>query len=45
MLFPYRALDSHHLVATQEMAHRDSWPDGWPAPGARLAPYGEVVPE
>jgi peptide deformylase len=45
MLFPYRALDPHHLVATQEMAHRDSWPDGWPAPGARLAPYGEVVPE
>jgi len=45
MLFPYRAVDPHHLISTPEMAHRENWPDGWPAPGARDAEYGTVVAE
>jgi peptide deformylase len=45
MLFPYRAIDPHHLVSIPEMEHREDWPEGWPAPHAGSTPYGEVVPE
>lgn len=45
MLFPYRALDPRHVVIQEELEHREQWPDGWPAPGARDAPMGAVVPE
>jgi len=45
MVFPYRAMDPRHVVATEELSRRDSWPEGWPAPGARTAPYGTVVPD
>jgi len=45
MLFPYRALNPRHVVAIEELSRRDSWPDDWPAPGARSAAYGVVVPD
>ncbi|MBI4083430.1 MAG: peptide deformylase [Candidatus Lambdaproteobacteria bacterium] len=45
LLFPYRALDPRHVVTLQELAAREGWPEGWPAPGARSAPLGQVVPE
>jgi len=45
VLFPYRAADPRHLVTIEELARREAWPADWPAPGARDAPLGEVVPE
>ncbi|HKJ00768.1 MAG TPA: peptide deformylase [bacterium] len=45
MLFPYRVADAHHLVMTPLLEQRESWPADWPAPGARDAPLGDVVPE
>ena len=45
MLFPYRAEDPRHIVTLEEMENRAQWPEDWPAPGARDAPMGEVVPE
>ena len=45
MLFPYRAADPRHLVTLAELEDRASWPPDWPAPGARDAPLGEVVPD
>jgi len=45
MLFPYRALDPRHVVMTELLEHRAEWPPDWPAPGARDAPMGAVVPD
>ena len=45
MLFPYRAADPRHLVTLAELEDRANWPPDWPAPGARDAPLGEVVPD
>jgi peptide deformylase len=45
MLFPYRAADPRHVVMTPHLEQREAWPPGWPAPGAREAPLGDVVPE
>ena len=45
MLFPYRAVDPRHVVATEALEEREDWPDGWPAPQARDTPLGEVWPE
>lgn len=45
MLFPYRALDPRHIVTLEALEEREDWPDGWPAPGARDAPMGEVIPD
>jgi hypothetical protein len=38
VLFPYRAADPRHVVRAEELARRDTWPPGWPAPGAKDAP-------
>ncbi len=43
LLFPYRAEDARHLVSLEELARRETWPDGWPAPGARDTPPGDVL--
>jgi peptide deformylase len=45
ILFPGRARDWRHLVTLDQLAHRDTWPTDWPAPGAARAPLGEVVPD
>lgn len=45
MLFSYRAADPRHIVAIEQLALRESWPEDWPAPGAARAPFGEVMPE
>jgi peptide deformylase len=45
MLFPYRALDPRHIVSLEALEEREDWPPDWPAPGARDAPLGEVVPD
>ncbi len=45
LLFPYRALDPRHIVTLEELERRADWPAGWPAPGARDAPMGEVAPD
>jgi peptide deformylase len=45
MLFPYRALDPRHLVLTEQLERRAEWTPDWPAPGARDAPLGTVLPE
>ncbi len=42
MLFPYRSQDPRHLVSLDALAQRESWPDGWPAPGARETPLNGV---
>ena len=42
MLFPYRTQDPRHLVSLDALAQRESWPDGWPAPGARETPLNSV---
>ena len=43
MLFPYRTLDTRHLVSLESLEFREQWPDDWPAPGARDTPLGEVL--
>ena len=45
MLFPYRAADPRHIVTQEAYDGREDWPADWPAPGARDAPLGEVVPD
>ncbi|MDH5752465.1 MAG: peptide deformylase [Deltaproteobacteria bacterium] len=45
MLFPYRAVDTRHLVMLEELEKRQDWPDDWPAPGAARAPMGVVIPD
>ncbi len=45
LLFPYRTADPRHLVALEEMELRESWPEDWPAEGARDTPMGSVFPE
>lgn len=45
MLYPYRAADARHLVSLEQLVHRETWPEDWPAPGAARAPFGETVPE
>lgn len=45
MLFPYRARDPRHLVSLDAMEYREQWPADWPAPGARDAEYGQVLPD
>ncbi len=44
-LFPYRLSDPRHLVTLEELENREHWPEDWPAPGARDAPIGDVVPD
>ena len=44
ILFPYRVADSRHMVTTDELKHRDRWPDDWPVAGAREAPIRVVTP-
>lgn len=43
LLFPYRLLDTRHLVSLEAMEFREEWPTDWPAPGARDTPLGEVL--
>ncbi len=43
LLFPYRVRDPRHLVMLEQLERRDEWPQGWPAPGARNTPQGEVL--
>lgn len=43
MLYPYRALDTRHLVSLESLEFRADWPADWPAPGARDTPMGEVL--
>ena len=44
ILFPYRVADSRHMVTTDELKHRDRWPDDWPVAGAREAPIRVLNP-
>ena len=43
LLYPYRALDPRHLVMTEQLEQRQTWPPDWPAPGAAAAPLGVVI--
>lgn len=45
VLFPYRVEDPRHLVTVEQMSRRQEWPDNWPAPGARTALLGQVLPD
>ena len=44
ILFPYRVADPRHMVTTDELKHRDRWPDDWPVAGAREAPIRVLNP-
>ena len=45
MIFPYRLADPHFMVSGKSFESRADWTEGWPAPNARAAKLGEIVPD